>query len=360
MFKNLISEQYRSIVTIMEIALFLLLIPLLYNFVPLNKKAATVVYIEGKTVDSVAQSLEKNGYTVTLADKLIMQTQTLPKSGWYRLKHTKSGRFSFFRHIGSDAAKSMNIVIFSAETYVELLNRLANDMKLDRKKLYTQYKKLSRFKDADIFAGHYIVARKADEKTVMRYLFEQSRTILDLFIEKNFRKRPDHFEIKVLLTIASIIQKESNSIDEMPMISAVIYNRVRKNMKLQMDSTLNYGPYSHQIVTSERIKSDTSPYNTYKYKGLPPYPLGTISINALHAAMFPAKNKNLFFMLKPDGTHQFCETYEKHLDNIHIFRAYQKKRDEEKKLAEEETKEKEKEKKIVTQCMSTVQTNKED
>ena len=230
----------------------------------------------------------------------------------------------------------MKIVIFAGETHTELIKRLANDMKLDREKLSQAYEKRSRFKETDIFAGHYVVARKIDEEDLIFYLFEQSGKILDLFIEKNFRSMPDDFEQKVLLTIASIIQKESNSVDEMPVISSVIYNRLKKNMKLQMDATLNYGIYSHKIVTPERIKTDNTFYNTYKYKGLPPHPLGTITIEALQAAMFPDKSEHIFFMLKPDGSHIFCETYEKHLENIKVFRAYQKKRAEEKKKQEAE------------------------
>ena len=334
MFKSIISEQYIRIVRYAEIALIILLIPLLYHFVPIDKKAAETLYIDAANIESIVTSLEKNGYTVTLIDRMMLQSEALPKSGWYTLDKHKEGRFSFYRHIYRHPTQTMNIVIFAGESYDELIDRLANDMKLDREKLYQKYKKLSRFKDADIFAGHYIVARKADEAAVMQYLFDQSNKILDLFIEKNFRKRPDHFELKVLLTIASIIQKESNSIDEMPLISSVIYNRLRKGMKLQMDATLNYGIYAHQIVTPERIKSDRSFYNTYKYKGLPPYPLGTVSLSALHAAMFPAKTEHLFFMLKPNGSHEFCATYDEHLKNIKRFRAYQKQREKEKKAKE--------------------------
>lgn len=234
----------------------------------------------------------------------------------------------------------MDIVVYAGETHEEVTKRLANDLKLDKKKLDEMYVSLSRFKEADIFSGHYQIARKAKEESVMIYLFDVSKKMLDLFVEKTFTNTPDTFELKVLLTIASIIQKESNLIEEMPIISAVIYNRLQKNMKLQMDSTLNYGEYSHTIVTPERIKSDTSYYNTYKHKGLPPAPLGTISIDALRAAMFPAKNDHLFFMLKPDGGHKFCASYEEHLENIRTFRAYQKKRQEEKEKREKEEKKK--------------------
>ena len=329
MFKKIFSEQYITIVHFVEILLFLLMIPLLYNFVPVDKNAQNVLYIDGSDIDTVVHSLENNNYTVTVIDKMMIQMGQLPKSGWYSLDKEKHGRFTFFKRIYKDRTETMKIVIYAGETANELVDRLANDMKLERKKLYAAYKELSTFNEADIFAGHYIVARKIDAEGMMFYLFKQSREILDLFIEKNFRSMPDHFEQKVLLTIASIIQKESNSIDEMPLISSVIYNRLKKNMKLQMDATLNYGIYSHKIVTPERIKTDKTFYNTYKYKGLPPHPLGTITIDALQAAMFPAKSEHLFFMLKPNGSHEFCATYDKHLENIRIFRAYQKKRAEE-------------------------------
>jgi len=344
MLKSIISEQYMTIVRTIEIILLVLLIPLLYNFFPIDKKASETFYIDAANKESIVDSLEENGYTVTFVDKIMIQTDKMPQSGWYTLDKHKYGRFNFFRNIYKYQAETMDIVIYAGETHDELLDRLANDLKLDRDRLYEQYKARSRFKEADIFAGQYRVARKADERSVMVYLFSVSNKMLALFIEKTFKNRPDHFGLKVLLTIASIIQKESNSAQEMPLISSVIHNRLAKNMRLQMDSTLNYGTYSHTIVTPERIKTDTSYYNTYKHKGLPPYPLGTVSLDALRAAMFPEKNAYLFFMLKPDGGHKFCATYDEHLENIRKFRAYQKQKqkekEEQKKKAEKEKREK--------------------
>jgi len=334
MFKKIISEHYIAIIRIAEIITIALLIPLLYNFVPIDKNASESFYIDATNVDTVVSSLELNGYTVTIIDKIMMQSDQIPESGWYTLDKKVYGRFYFYQNIYKHKASTMKIVVYAGETHNELIKRLANDLKLDRGKLYETYKSLSHFKEGDIFAGQYIVARKADEKSVILYLFSQSKKIFDILIEKTFASKPEHSVLKVLLTIASIIQKESNSKEEMPIISGVIFNRLNKNMKLQMDSTLNYGKFSHTIVTPERIKTDISYYNTYKHKGLPPHPLGTVSIDALRSAMFPDKNKYIFFMLKPDGGHKFCETYKEHLTNIRTFRAYQKKRDEEKKKEE--------------------------
>jgi UPF0755 protein len=101
-------------------------------------------------------------------------------------------------------------------------------------------------------------------------------------------------------------------------------------MKLQMDSTLNYGEYSHTVITPERIKTDGSYYNTYKHKGLPPYPLGTVTQDALYAAIHPLKSDYLFFMLNEKGEHNFASIYKEHLENIKKFRTHQKKKERDK------------------------------
>ena len=231
----------------------------------------------------------------------------------------------------------MDIIVYAGETSEEVITRLANDMKLDRKKLEKLYKTFSRFGESDIFAQRYTIARKANEKSTMQHLFSLSNDTLLKFEMENFTKRPDNSTLKILLTIASIIQKESNNAKEMPFISSVIYNRLNKGMKLQMDGTLNYGKNSHTIITPERIKTDTTYYNTYKYKGLPPSPLGSITLDALHAAMFPVKSDYLFFMLKPDGSHNFASNYGQHLKNIRIFRLYQKENKKEKIIKDKNT-----------------------
>lgn len=118
------------------------------------------------------------------------------------------------------------------------------------------------------------------------------------------------------VTIASVIQKESASIDEMPIVSSVIYNRLKNGMKLQMDGTLNYGKYSHIKITSKRIKTDKSRYNTYLYTGLPEYPVCNVSFDAIKAAIFPAKTNYLYFMKSKNGTHDFTSNYSTHLNNI--------------------------------------------
>jgi UPF0755 protein len=102
----------------------------------------------------------------------------------------------------------------------------------------------------------------------------------------------------------------------MKLIASVIYNRLKKGIKLQMDGTLNYGKYSHVIVTPQRIIDDNTKFNTYKFYGLPPTAVAIPSKEAIMAAIFPAKSDYLYFVKCGKG-HVFAKTYKEHLKNIY-------------------------------------------
>jgi len=314
--------QYIAIIRTLEVIVLLILVLVAYNFVPISSKATQTIYIDSTNTSSIVKSLKSNGYTVTPIDKMMILLDHKPETGWYNLKSTTDGRYKFFKNIYKKKAETMQIVIFAGETHLELIDRLANDTKLNKELLLKEYKKLSRFKEANIFSGHYIIARDVNEKNLMYFLFKISKKTLNLFISQSFNNKPNTNKINELLVTASIIQKETNSLKEMPNISSVIQNRLKIGMRLQMDATLNYGEYSHQIVTPERIKEDNSRFNTYKHKGLPPYALGTVSLNALNAAQFPNTTKYLFFVLQPKGGHIFSENYEKHITRIKKYRKH--------------------------------------
>jgi len=321
-----LSRRLKIGIIALETILVLSIAALGYNFLFPLGKGSKLIYFDDSNLTKIIHILKKNGYNITGLDYYMINKTSLPQKGWYYMEDTEKGRYHFFKHLHTKPAPAMNIKIFAGETHTELLHRLAEDMKLNEKKLHTLYSRMAHYEEGDIFAGLYTVAREADEKTVLAYLFKRSQEKLEHFNQRNFIHQMDDSAFKLLLTIASIVQKESNDPKEMPIIASVIYNRLEKNMRLQMDGTLNYGHFSHQIVTSERIKSDTSFYNTYKYRGLPPAPLATVSMSALKAAMFPAKSDYLFFMLHKDGGHRFSKTYSEHLVHLKNFRNYQKER----------------------------------
>jgi UPF0755 protein len=122
--------------------------------------------------------------------------------------------------------------------------------------------------------------------------------------------------------LASIIQKETNKTDEKPTIAGVYYNRLKKGMPLQADPTLVYANRdfeARRILNKHKIID--SPYNTYKYKGLPPGPICLPSIQSLDAVLNIKSHKYLYFCAKPDGSgsHSFACTYSEHLQNAREF-----------------------------------------
>ena len=328
--KKIIKVKYTLLVLIIEISILILALILAYNSLTMPKKKSTF-FIPSSNINTILDTLDKHGFYTYAIDKYVFKFMTLPKKGWYTIGQKKESRIKFFYTLHTKRSETMQVKLYAGETSHELTKRLANDMKLDPDKLLNAYKKRSQFKEADIFSGRYTLARDADENTTIAYLFHISNDILKNFSQNYCKKVPTYFELKTLIVMASIIQKESNSVKEMPLISSVIYNRLEKGMKLQMDGTLNYGRYAHTIVTPERIKKDESLYNTYKHKGLPPAPLSTISIEALEAAYNPKSSNYLFFMLNKDGSHNFAVTYAEHLENIRAFRATSKENNETKK-----------------------------
>ena len=125
--------------------------------------------------------------------------------------------------------------------------------------------------------------------------------------------------------IASIVEEETNDNNEKPLIASVYLNRLKKKMYLGADPTVKYatGDFSIRRVTLNHIKSTaSSPYNTYKNKGLPPGPICTPSIASIDAVLKGEKTTYLFFCAKADfsGTHSFASTAEEHFQNAKKYR----------------------------------------
>ena len=316
--KRISKSDYRIILLPLEIIILILIAFMTYNSLLMPTKKSTI-YIPSDDTSTLLNTLHSHGYKIYTLDKLLVQFITLPKKGWYTIDGTE-GRISFFSNLYTKHAKTMEVEVFAGETSVEISHRLANDMKLDFNKLLDSYTSQSKYTEGDIIAGRYTLARKADENTSMTYLMNTSNKLMNKFLKSHSKESQSFLETKALLIIASVIQKESNRVNEMPLISSVIYNRLKKGMRLQMDGTLNYGEYAHTIVTPERIKTDRSYYNTYKHKGLPPAPLSTVSLNALEAAISPKHSDYFFFMLTTDGSHIFANDYKTHLANVREFR----------------------------------------
>ena len=120
------------------------------------------------------------------------------------------------------------------------------------------------------------------------------------------------FSIHQVVTLASIIEKETGAAFERPRISSVFHNRLRRKMRLESDPTVIYGTKDFDgNITRKHLKTKT-PYNTYRIKGLPIGPIANPGRASLEAALFPEKTAYLYFVSKKDTTHYFSKNLKEH------------------------------------------------
>jgi len=123
------------------------------------------------------------------------------------------------------------------------------------------------------------------------------------------------FTMDEIITLASIIEKEAKFAEEKRQISSVFHNRLKSGMKLQSCATIQYILGKPKEKLEESDLEIESPYNTYLYKGLPPGPICNPGIDSIIAALEPANEDYLYFVLGDNGRHIFSKTYEEHLKN---------------------------------------------
>ncbi|MEV7366289.1 endolytic transglycosylase MltG [Streptomyces sp. NPDC003631] len=121
------------------------------------------------------------------------------------------------------------------------------------------------------------------------------------------------------VTIASIVQSEAATSQDMRKVARVIFNRLQRGMPLQMDSTLNYAKDRFTLDTSLDDTRMDSPYNSYRHTGLPPTPIANPGSDAMRAVLNPTPGDWLFFVTVKPGDTRFTSSYEEHLRNVREF-----------------------------------------
>ena len=117
-----------------------------------------------------------------------------------------------------------------------------------------------------------------------------------------------------VVTLASIVEKETGAPAERPLIASVFANRLARRMRLESDPTVIYGLASFDGNLRRRdLEDEANPYNTYRIAGLPPGPISNPGRAALHAVVEPAQSDYLYFVSRNDGTHVFSRNYRDHL-----------------------------------------------
>lgn len=232
----------------------------------------------------------------------------------------KTGEYTFTKPI--TVSETIERLVKGDYQYipVRLTIKEGEDSRTITQSIYTLFPKLAsstiadelKIREGKLFPETYIFAPFATQQQILN-------TIDTEFAKRIAKYRPQiasstHGETEIL-TIASILEKEVPKKEDMHIVSGIIYNRLAKNMPLQMDSTLGYitGKASLELTT-EDLQLD-SPYNTYKKTGLPTGPIGNPGDASIDAALHPSTHQYIFFLSDANGVNHYAVTYAEHLKN---------------------------------------------
>jgi UPF0755 protein len=278
---------------------------------------------EGATLRETARLLFQNGLItgvesfVVVGKLLAIERRIIP--GEYAF-HTQMLPLEIIGLIKSGRVVQYEITIPEGYTLAQI-SRVVEEKKLARSEEFIRratdpvFLQQSLGLDADSLEGYlypesYYFSKRVGSEGILRAMVKRFETVYTPEMEK--RAEEIGMTRQEVVTLASIIEKETSVDEERPVVSAVFHNRIKKKIPLQSDPTVIYGlPHFNGNLTRKNLKI-RSPYNTYRVKGLPPGPIANPGKASLWAALNPASSDYLYFVSKNDGTHYFSKTLAEH------------------------------------------------
>ena len=161
-----------------------------------------------------------------------------------------------------------------------------------------------------LYPETYFFPKSVSTKTIISSMVKRFR----LVFKPEWKEQGKNlgFSIHQVVTLASIIEKETGAPFERPLISSVFHNRLKKKMRLESDPTVIYGLKNFDGNLNRKHIETLTPYNTYKIRALPPGPISNPGSESLEAALYPADTKYIYFVSKKNNTHQFSTNLNDH------------------------------------------------
>lgn len=247
--------------------------------------------------------------------------------------HIKTGRYQIgshgalqtFRYVRNGIQAPVNVTINSVRTTERLAKDISKKLMMSRDELYkalndsatcAEYGYTPKTIIAMFIPNTYDFYWNISVKTLLERMKREDEKFWT-FERLEKAKNADLSPIEVV-TLASIVDEETANVDEMPMIAGMYINRLRIDMPLQADPTVKFanGDFEARRIYNSMLRVD-NPYNTYKYKGLPPGPIRLPSLQAVDAVLNFVHHDYLYMCAKEDfsGTHNFAKTYSEHQQN---------------------------------------------
>jgi UPF0755 protein len=295
---------------------FILFLTLFFctGFIPASGEKTSFVVEKGENFSTVASHLERENLIVSKQLFLffikLTNSQGKLKAGIYELSGNDS-MFTILKKLKSNSKNFIRISIPEGNNIRQTVDIIADKVKIDRDKFIKIA--LDRNLEGYLMPETYFVSPGISEEELIEIMHNE----FNKKITPEMYKRAKELKIlfKDIVTMASIIEKETVKPEERHLVASVFYNRLKKKMMLQSCSTVLY---TMAVIKEKLSLEDTkfkSPYNTYLHFGLPLGPISNPGIESIKAALYPADSGVLYFVSNGDGTHLFAKTFAEHVKN---------------------------------------------
>lgn len=286
---------------------------------------------EGESFTSVADRLLNQGIIPSKTNfriaAFIYGAETNIRAARYKIPNGLSYLELLDLFIYGPADFLRSIRVNDGQTIKWLSAKVRRDLKVDSVSFFNQANDPEFIKELGLnysslegylFPGNYKIYERSSPEEVITIFYNGYKDFWnDTLIS---RAAEIGFTIHQVLTLASIIKGETHLVEEMPRISGVYHNRLKIGMRLQADPTIQYLlPGGWRRLLYEDLRID-SPYNTYRYSGLPPGPINNPGRDPILAALYPEEHKYLYFVADGKGGHKFAGTYSEHLRYVREYR----------------------------------------
>lgn len=309
-------------------------------FAPLTpgvRESSPFLVERGWSLKTVCHALETQGFvrnwwaTYFLAKlqgkKLVENEQSKVKSGEYALSPGMSPKEILGKFINEDIVYH-DLIIPEGTTLKEIATLMAKTTLASQADAWTALNNQALISKLGIpgttlegylFPDTYKFSRPDNAETIVSRLVEEHQKRITSNRTYLARAYELGFTMKDVLTLASIIEKETGSPDDRKQIASVFINRLKLNMPLQSDPTVIYGlPDFDGNLTKDDLRTP-SPYNTYLNRGLPPTPICNPGLASIEAALYPADTDYLYFVARGDGTSVFSSNYREHQEAVRKY-----------------------------------------
>lgn len=298
-------------------------------FQPVAPGTRDVVRIEisqGKGLSQIALDLKDKGvirsvFGLKLLARLKSSGSTI-KAGEYELSPSMSPNEVLKKLVSGDIIKR-KILVKEGASISEIANSVEQAGLLSKEEFLTaakdkamldKYGVLAQSFEGYLYPDTYFFSRPTTAQEVLWTMFHEAENHWD----PKFSDQCDlmHMSRHQVLTLASIVEKETGRTDEMPIIASVFMNRLQQNWKLESDPTVIYGLQNYNGNITKADLQNPHPYNTYQHFGLPPGPIANPSEKAIRAVLFPRATNFMFFVADGTGGHTFSVTLKEHNEAV--------------------------------------------